>query len=81
MRFHKRSTVTVFENFSIYSSYALIQKGTIFNKNSKILKNNSRLVYLMNTVLTEPEHIVYMFTADLNHCEMTEYRKWKNNYI
>jgi hypothetical protein len=51
--------VTVFENFSIVSSYVLIQKETILNKKAKILKSNSSFVFSMNTVLTEHGHIVY----------------------
>jgi hypothetical protein len=30
------------------------------NKRSEIFENNSRLVFLMNTVLTEPGHTVYI---------------------
>jgi hypothetical protein len=50
-----------FDNFSIDSSSVLIQE-TILNKKSEILKirGNSRLVFLMNTVLTEPGHTVYI---------------------
>jgi hypothetical protein len=36
--FHKRSTVTAFKNFSIDSSNVLIQRETILNKKSEILK-------------------------------------------
>jgi hypothetical protein len=46
--------VTVFEIFSIDSSYVLIQKETILNKRSEILK------VLMNTVLTERGHSLYI---------------------
>jgi hypothetical protein len=68
--------LTIFKNFSFDSSYVLIQ--TILNKKSKIFENNSCLVYLMNTVLTEPGHTMYAYLTlqrgDLNFAAVSVLR-------